>query len=254
MAPILAVQARSETSRPPASSSWWRPRPGTSWQWQLSGAIDTSVDADMYDIDLVDSPQRVIDELHDQGRTVICYFSAGSWEEWRPDADRYPASVIGRALDGWPGEKWVDIRRIDLLAPILTARLDLAVRKGCDGVEPDNVDGYSNQSGFPLTGADQLAFNRWLAAQAHARGLSIGLKNDLEQVAALVSDFDWALNEQCFQYNECDSLRPFVQAGKAVFGVEYTGDAGSFCPRANAMDFDWLMKRIDLGSWRVPCR
>lgn len=42
----------------------------------------------------------------------------------------------------------------------MQARLDLAVQKGCDGVEPDNVDGYQNNSGFPLTAQDQLAYNR----------------------------------------------------------------------------------------------
>ncbi len=208
----------------------------------------------MYDIDLFDTPQSVIDELHGKGRIVICYFSAGSYEDWRPDKDQYPASVLGKDLDGWPGEKWVDIRRIDILGPILADRLDLARAKQCDGVEPDNVDGYTNNSGFPLSAADQLVFNRWLADQAHKRGLSIGLKNDLGQVTELVGDFDWALNEQCFQYDECDTLLPFVQAGKAVFGVEYSGDTAVFCPQANAKNFDWLKKKIDLDSWRIPCR
>lgn len=250
MPPILS-SARGN-SRP--APSWWRPRPGTSWQWQLSGTVDTTVDAAMYDIDLFDTPQSVIDDLHAKGRTVICYFSAGSYENWRPDKDRYPAGILGRNLDGWPGEKWVDIRRIDILGPILADRLDLAKIKNCDGVEPDNVDGYTNNSGFPLSAADQLAFNRWLAARAHGRGLSIGLKNDLGQVTELVGDFDWALNEQCFQFDECDSLLPFVQAGKAVFGVEYSGETYVFCPEADRKDFDWLKKKINLDSWRIPCR
>ena len=249
MPPILAAHANGQPPPP-----WWRPRPGTSWQWQLSGTIDTTVDASMYDIDLFDTPQSVIDELHGKGRTVICYFSAGSYEDWRPDKDRYPASVLGKDLDNWPGEKWVDIRRIDLLGPILADRLDLARAKQCDGVEPDNVDGYTNNSGFPLSAVDQLVFNRWLANQAHSRGLSIGLKNDLDQVPDLVADFDWALNEQCFEYNECDLLLPFVQAGKAVFGVEYSGKTTDFCPQANAKNFDWLKKKIALDSWRIPCR
>ena len=151
MPPVLAAHANGQPA-----PSWWRPGPGTSWQWQLSGTIDTTVDASMYDIDLFDTPQSVIDELHNKGRIVICYFSAGSYEDWRPDKDRYPASVLGRDLDGWPGEKWVDIRRIDILGPILADRLDLARAKQCDGVEPDNVDGYTNNSGFPLSAADQL--------------------------------------------------------------------------------------------------
>lgn len=108
----------------------------------------------MYDIDLFDTPQEIIDELHSQGRVVICYFRAGSWEDWRPDADQFPDSVKGNNLSGWEGERWLDIRRLDVLGPIMRARMDVAVQNGCDGLEPDNVDGYSNYTGFDLTVAD----------------------------------------------------------------------------------------------------
>lgn len=231
----------------------WSPPPGTSWQWQVQGTIDSTIDVEMYDIDLFDTPVQTIADLDADGRVVICYFSAGSWEDWRPDSGDYSEIVLGDSLDGWPGERWVDIRRIDLLGPILEARLDLARNKGCTGVEPDNVDAYQNSSGFPLAAADQLAFNRWLATEAHERGLSIGLKNDLNQVAELEADFDWALNEQCYQYAECDLLQPFIDAGKAVFGVEYSGDEMVFCPYFNSLGYSWLKKDLDLGAWRIDC-
>lgn len=231
----------------------WQPAPGTTWQWQLTGEIDTSFEVEMYDIDLFDVPQSVIDNLHGDGRIVICYFSAGSYEEWRPDAPDFPSSLLGSPLDGWPGEKWLDIRDLATLGPFMQARLDLAVQKSCDGIEPDNVDGYANNSGFPLTPGDQLTYNRWLADEAHARGLSIGLKNDLDQIPDLLSSFDWALNEECFAYDECDLLLPFVQAGKAVFGVEYEGELADFCPQATANQFSWLRKALDLGAARQAC-
>lgn len=231
----------------------WRPQPGTTWQWQLSGTLDTSYDVQMYDLDLFDTPGPTIVALRAAGRAVVCYLSAGSWEDWRPDAGAYPPALLGNELDGWPGERWVDIRRLDLLGPILAARFDLAVEKGCTGVEPDNVDAYQNASGFPLTAADQLAFNLWLAAAAHARGLSVGLKNDLDQIPDLVGAFDWALDEQCWEYDECAALAPFVAAGKAVFGVEYTGDPAQFCPPLNALGYSWLKKELDLGPWRIDC-
>jgi len=236
------------------STGIWQPQPGTSWQWQLTGTLDTSLDVQMYDIDLFNTTQSQIAQLHNDGRIVICYFCAGSWEEWRPDASQFPPSILGNALEGWPDERWLDIRRLDVLGPILKARLDLAVQKGCDGVEPDNVDGYTNNTGFALTFQDQLNFNIWLANEAHARGLSVGLKNDLDQINELLPYYDWALNEQCFQYNECDSLLPFVNAGKAVFGVEYELATSQFCPKANAMNFDWLKKNYDLDAWRESCR
>jgi len=238
-------------------SGWqvWRPAPCTTWQWQLSGTIDTSFDVAMYDIDLFEAPQATIDALHTAGRKVVCYFSAGSWEPWRPDAGNFPQEVLGNPLDPPFGDElWLDIRRIDLLGPIMGARLDLAVTKGCDGVEPDNVDGYSNDTGFPLTAQDQLTYNRWLAAAAHARGLSVGLKNDLDQIGALVDGFDWALDEQCWEYSECGLLGPFVARGRAVFGVEYVGDPALFCPPLNALGYSWLKKQILLGAWRIDCR
>jgi hypothetical protein len=248
MPPVLAAQGRSS---PP--SGWWQPGPGTSWQWQLSGTIDTSFKVKMYDIDF-QSPSTVINTLHGQGKKVICYMSVGSWEDYRADANLYPAVVLGNTLAGWPDEKWVDIRRLDLLRSILEARMDTAVQQGCDGIEPDNVDGYLNNTGFPLTAGDQLTFNKWIAQQAHLRKLSVGLKNDLDQIGELEPFFDWALNETCFHYNECAPLLQFVSAGKAVFGVEYNGDPGSFCPAANASNFDWLKKNPELDAWRYSCR
>ncbi|NMB77356.1 MAG: endo alpha-1,4 polygalactosaminidase [Myxococcales bacterium] len=233
----------------------WRPAPGTNWQWQLSGTIDTSFDVVMYDIDLFETPAATIADLHAAGRIVICYFSAGSYENFRPDKDDFPPEILGEVMDGWPDERWLDVRA-QALRPIMQRRLDLAVQKGCDGVEPDNVDGYQNNSGFPLTAADQLAYNRFLASEAHARNLSVGLKNDLDQVPQLVADFDWALDEECFAYDECDTLLPFIRAGKAVFQVEYGSAslAATVCPQANALNFDTLIKNLDLDAWRVSCR
>jgi hypothetical protein len=73
------------------------------------------------------------------------------------------------SLDGWPGERWLDIRRIGVLAPIMKARIAKCARKGFDALEPDNINGYQNKSGFSLSGSDQLRYNRWFARQAHKR-------------------------------------------------------------------------------------
>ncbi len=132
--------------------------------------------------------------------------------------------------------------------------MDLCKQKGFDGIEPDNVDGYTNQTGFPLSYQDQIAFNTWIAAQAHARGLSVGLKNDTDQTADLVGRFDWALDEQCFEYGECSALQPFISAGKAVFEVEYNLSTSQFCPQANALGFNSLKKNLNLDAVREACR
>lgn len=250
---VAAWACAAGAAAPAHGAGIWRPAPQTTWQWQLSGRLDLSVSARMFDIDLFDHSARVVARLHARGRRVVCYFSAGSFERGRPDSGAFPAAVLGRPLEGFPDERWLDIRRLDVLRPIMERRLDLCRRKGFDGVEADNVDGYANRSGFALTGADQLRYNRFLARAAHARGLSIGLKNDLDQVRALEPLFDWALNEQCFQYDECDRLAPFVRAGKAVFTVEYELSTRSFCARARRLGFMSMRKRVDLDAWRRPC-
>lgn len=232
--------------------SLWRPAPGTTWQWQLTGSIDTSVAAEMYDVDLFDVSAGTVAVLKGQGKAVVCYMSAGSWEDWRPDAGDFPDSVKGRS-NGWAGEKWLDIRRLDVLGPIMEARMDLCVAKGFDAVEPDNIDGYSNRTGFPLAAADQLAYNKFLANAAHPRGLSIGLKNDVEQAAALEPWFDWALNEECFAYDECSELSVFVANGKAVFHVEYGHAPSEFCPVTVPLGFSSMRKRMDLDAWLEQC-
>lgn len=236
------------------AADWWRPVPNTSWQIQLQGRIDTSYKVKIYDIDLFDAPQTVIDALHARGIKVICYFNAGAYEEWRDDAGSFPAIVLGHPMQDWPGEWWLDIRRIDLLSPIMEARLDLARQKKCDAVDPDNVEGYANDTGFPLTADDQLQYNQWLSEQAHARGLAIGLKNDLNQIPDLLDYFDFAINEQCVQYQECNMLTPFISANKPVFGIEYRGFQRRVCTEANQRNFDTLMKRLSLNAWRRSCR
>jgi hypothetical protein len=229
---------------------------GATWQWQLSDLpVDTSFDVEIYDIDLFDNDAGTIADLHALGRRVVCYFSAGSFEDWRPDAGDFPESAKGDPLDGWPGERWLDVRA-PLVRDIMKARLDLAAQKGCDGVEPDNVDGYANDSGLPLTGDDQLDYNRFLAAEAHARGLSIGLKNDLDQLDALVDDFDWALNEECFAYDECDAYAgSFLAQGKAVLHAEYVdaSELDAVCAVTKPLGLSTILKNIDLDAPRVAC-
>ena len=239
-----------------ATGSVWSPPPGTSWQIQYAGLpIDTSVDAEMFDVDLYDTPQATVDELKGMGRIVVCYFSAGSWEDWRDDAGLFPQEALGNDLEGWPGERWLDVTHPEVW-DLMAARLDQAVVVGCDGVDPDNVAGYTNNPGFAFGYAEQLEFNRFLAAEAHARGLSVGLKNDLDQIPDLVAEFDFSVNEECFDYHECDTLQPFVDAGKAVFQIQYgsASHADEVCPDANARDLDTLIKRMDLDAWRISCR
>jgi hypothetical protein len=239
------------TSQVPAAP--WRPAVGTTWQYQLSGDLDLSVDAAVYDVDWEDTSAAQVAELHAAGRRAVCYVNAGAHEQWRPDAGDYPDDVLGKPLDGWAGERWVDVRRLDVLLPLLARRMDTCLAKGFDAVEPDNVDGYTNTTGFPLTAADQLAFNTAVASLAHQRGLSVALKNDVEQVGALEPVFDFAVNEECLLYDECAAYRSFTDVGKAVLHVEYSKPAHKLCEAVSPIRLSTIVKNLDLGPALRHC-
>ena len=228
--------------------------PGVSWQIQLSGKVDTSVKAHVLDIDALTNSRSAVQRLTRRHRRVICYFSAGTNESFRSSSQQFPPDTRGNRLADYPDERWLDIRRIDELRPLIERRLDICKRKGFVAADFDNVDGYANNSGFPLTGADQLRYDRFLARAAHARGLAAGLKNDIGQVPKLAPSFDFAVNEQCFQYHECGVLaRYFARRGKAVLQIEYKGKPRRHCARAKELGFSSLFKRLDLGAYRRAC-
>jgi hypothetical protein len=251
---LLLPLALAKPSVSHAESSWWVPAQSTTWQWQLNGEpVDQSVEAQMYDIDLFENSAEVVSSLHSQGRHVICYLDAGTWEEWRPDAGEFPKSVLGNVVTGYPNERWLDISDLSAIEPIMKARLEMCKQKGFDGVEADNVEGYELETGFPLTAAEQLTYNKWLASTAHSLGLSIALKNDRNQVSELEPYFDFALDEECFQSEECGKLVPFIDAGKAVFEVEYNLAPSEFCEQANAAGYMAMKKEVSLSPARTPC-
>lgn len=236
-----------------AAPGRWGPKQGTSWQWQLSGKIDTKVRAKVFDVDGEDTSAATVRKLKAKRARVICYFSAGSWEEWREDAADFPASVKGEPLEGWPGERWLDIRALDVLLPIMERRIAACRSKGFDAVEPDNVDGYANNSGFPLQAADQLRYNMAIADLAHKHGLGVGLKNDAAQVPDLEPHFDFAVVEECVKYGECTAYLPFIRAGKAVLHAEYRGSMKKICATTKPLRFSTIKKRLNLGVYRRTC-
>ena len=234
----------------------WQPEPGTGWQWELSSQPDNLIDVDAYDIDGFETSERKVDEIHANGSKAICYVNVGAWENWRLDKKKFPKSVLGKNYAGWAGEKWLDIRRVNKLAPIMRVRFDMCKQKGFDAIEPDNVDNYTNEAGFPIKAEHQLRYNEWLAEEAHERGLAIALKNDPDQAQKLQPYFDFAITEDCFDQKWCYKMRPFIDSGKAVLAAEYD-DAGikprEFCPKAKRMGFDAIYKKRDLDAWRRGC-
>jgi hypothetical protein len=233
----------------------WQPGPTTApWYWQLQGKIKTDVPACVYEVDGFNTSKATVAALHAKDVKEICYLDVGSWEEYRPDASKFPKSSLGARYEGYPEERWLDIAHYKKFAPIMEKRIAMCAEKGFDAVEPDNINGWENKTGFPLTRAEQLTYNRWIARTVHKAGMSVALKNDSRQVKQLVGAFDFAVVEECFQYDECDLYKPFVEAGKAVFEAEYELPPAKFCGKAKALDFASVRMGVELfGEPWKPC-
>jgi PKD repeat protein len=240
------------------------------WDWQLVEPIKLNPDPDImiYDIDMFENEKSgAVKMLHDKGYKVICYLDVGSWEDWRDDKDEFPQSILGATYEGYPDERWLDIRDVNpaksktgtKLATILSARLDRAVNMDCDAIEPDNMDVYDTtaheSSGFPLTYEDQIYFNLWVAQAVHERKMLVGLKNNINQAhdPRIFNAFDFVVSEQCFQYGECDYFSDFLAANKPVFVAEYGQALTKFCPDAKASRISAIKKRTSLNTVREDC-
>ena len=258
--PASCAKKPGEYPAPPTPTdghAWWAPAQGDRYQIQLDGyPLDLDVAADIFELDVFEAPPEAIQALHARGQKVVCYINAGAWEEFRPDADAFPAEVIGQDYTGWPGEKWLDISRFAAFSKLMEKRFDLAAHKGCDALEMDNIDGYQQATGFAITSQHQLEYNLWLSLQAHKRGLGIGLKNNPDQVPELLPYFDFAVVEDCAVYDECDLFLPFIKQGKAVIQIEYTDNftsASEFCAQATASGTSGLLKHRNLEGWVEFC-
>lgn len=266
---LFTSLANSSVGLAADSSNIWHPKPGTTWYWQLNETVDTSVDAEVYDIDLFDNTKQLVEELHEKGRKVICYINVGAYEDWREDSYKFTTdgkepksdesnldrNIVGKPYEGWDGEYWLNIKE-EKVRDIMNKRFEECKRKGFDAVEPDNIDSYDTpeKTGFNITQEDQIYYDEWLAKNAHNFGLSIGLKNDTGNAKDLVDAFDWALTEDCFAQNWCGDMNPFIDKGKAVFAAEYTDQMNSttftdtFCNQDQQMEFSAILLNRNLNE------
>ncbi len=247
---------------PITEGDWPRYSVDTTWNWQLKDELNMSYEADVYVVDLfAQLDEKSVEPLHALGRQVICYFSAGTYEPWRPDAELFAAFETGNPHIGYPNELWLNIRN-PAITKLMANRMDIAVELGCDGVELDNVDAFVNDTGFSITQQDSLVYTRILANEAHKRGLAVALKNNVELVNDVVDYFDLLINEECFQYNECEGYLPIIDAGKPVFNAEYTQvhiddpvEREVLCNVSRSYGFQTLFLPLSLdGSFRLSCQ
>jgi hypothetical protein len=259
--PATSAGSTKAGSTATATGPFWKPSAGATWQIELSGvASDLSLGVSIFDLDLFDVPATTISTLHSAGKKVICYFSAGSFESWRSDASSFTAADKGSAMEGWEGEWWLNTNSANV-RKIMTTRIEMAKTKGCDGIDPDNVDGYANANGVGLTEADAIDYLSFLSTTAHANGLSIGLKNAGGLVGKVLDMMEFHVNEQCLQFNECSLFQPFIEAGKPVFHIEYPDAAPNITPDvksqtcgvASTSGFSTVLKTLELNAWREAC-
>ncbi|KAI4743652.1 endo alpha-1,4 polygalactosaminidase [Aureobasidium sp. EXF-12298] len=243
----------------------WQPLPGTSWQIVLSKPIDATnalVPAlSVYDIDMYGNTALTIQQMHSQGIKVICYFSAGSWETYRPDAALFAPQDIGTNLNGWPGERWLNTQS-QSVRDIMANRIKLAAEKGCDAVDPDNIDGFETITGFPLTPSTALDYLTFLSLTAASYNMATGLKNagTISNNATCLVEF--AIIESCINNGECSIYQNFIAAGKPVFQIEYPLGAPAYvtsqalarsCKTNGNVGYSEIIKGKDLGGWVEYC-
>lgn len=72
----------------------------------------------------------------------------------------------------------------------------------------------------------------------------------------------FSVNEQCVEYKECATFRPFIDAGKPVFHIEYPRDAGRklgddvrgrYCRDKDTSGFSTVLKKMELDGWVEYC-
>src|SRR5580692_5564601 len=104
-----------EAPKEEPKSGRWAPPEHLTWYWQLQGTVTNSEPVAAYDIDGFENTAIEVASLHSKSIHVICYIDVGTYEPGRPDTSSFPASVIGAEVQGWPGERWLDVRQLSVL-------------------------------------------------------------------------------------------------------------------------------------------
>lgn len=259
MAATSTPSRPGDAARPPISNTVhnaWSPRADRRWQVQLTGALMDNLGANVYDLDPYATATQTVASLRAHGNQTMCHLDVGLADANLPDAPRLGGRLLGTPVTdpdstvrGW----WLDIRRWDRIAPVLTDRLELCWAKGFQAVDADFGDGYAHPTGFPLTESQQLTYDRRVAALAHQAGLAVGVRTTAAVALSLEPSVDFAVASDCFGTGHCASLLGYVAAGKAVFDVE-ASTAGNVCPlaRTYGITASLLPTPLDMATSR-PC-
>ena len=191
------------------------------WDWQIGRVTPlerTGASAvDIYDIDGFLTTPAEVHRIHTtwQANTLphpkaVCYLDL-AWEDYRPDGSPtpygpyFPARTLGKIYYGYPQERWVDLRQLDALKPLIDERIGMCASKGFDAIEFDDIDSFNPPSttGFHLTAGDVQNFLAYADNQAHREGMAVLWKNS-ELLSWWGRDYtDGAVVEECYVYQEC---------------------------------------------------
>lgn len=228
-----------------------------SWYWQLDGDIDLDKQADIFDIDPYNTSPYHIRYLKAHNKFIVCYFSAGTYENWRYDKGKFPGDVVGKTLRDWPDERWLNITRFNQFKGIIENRITQLRQLGCNAIEADNIDVYNNDSGFNVTKKDAIKYIKWLSTYTHNQGMLFALKNGSDIVRDSEPYVDLAIVEECQKYNECNAYIPLIKKGKKVLAVEYdvpNAKVLSVCREFKKLDFIGGISCYDLNGCFTPCK
>lgn len=167
-----------------------------------------------------------------KGLYNICYVNAF---QAQPDAlswwqENHPGLILKdknnhTVMDENWGEALLDTStgaKRNELAAIVGRWIDGCAKSGFQAVEPDNLDSYERSKGL-LTKTDNSAFAKLIVQKAHAKGLAIGQKNTAEMLSEHTkTGFDFAVAEECAEYNECGSYAKAYD--NRVYVIEYEDD------------------------------
>jgi len=229
------------------------------WFYQLQGEFDlkkhihnNKASYDLYILDLFDTNARVISKLKEAGAQVFCYMSVGTAEDWREDFELFPKDALGNEYKGWSGEYWLDINNPKVLK-IMFNRINLAKSKGCDGLELDNIDEFSNDNGLGITKDQEVIYILRLIDFAKEQGLKVSQKNAPELVNILVDKVDMALLEECIEQGFCGKYQEFIDLNKPVLDVEYNLPLETTCKLASQYKVNGAIACKDLDGCFTGC-
>lgn len=254
--------------RPAGRRCWYPPHLAADhhpmrWDWQIGRVTPLQRTGnravDIYDIDGFLTSAAEVRAVRSgwQARTLrhprtICYLDM-AWEDYRPDASpgrggRYfPAAALGNVYFGFSQERWVDLRQLDALKPMLRERIGMCARKGFDAVELDDIDSFDPPSttGFRLTPGDAQNFLAQAFNEIHRFGMT-GLWKNSPYLSWWGRRYaDGAVVEECYISHACfaSSLR-----GSRQYGITCTGLTGSTPCGWDAFSQD-LTRNQPTGKW-----